>query len=201
MTSDKVLAARTVTGMVVATAAATIVGFWLSYSGLQDFAVRSGLTGAEAWAWPASVDLFIAAGEAGVTISALRRQKDKAAWAYLARRRAGRARSRGPGPHGPRRRRRPGRPGRGRGGQLLSVAGPPGGRDKASTIPDRRPGPCRAVPLSPPRDTRTADPPPRTRSRYRRGPGRHHRPPAAARCPAGNRGEQAITLAKRTGRM
>lgn len=64
--------------------AATIVGFWLSYSGLHDFAVRSGLSGPEAWAWPASVDLFITAGEAGVTISALRRRRDPAAWAYLA---------------------------------------------------------------------------------------------------------------------
>jgi len=82
------LAGRTVTavvaGMVVATAAATVVGFWLSYSGLHDFAGRAGLTGPEAWAWPASVDLFIAAGEAGVTISALRRRRDPMAWAYLA---------------------------------------------------------------------------------------------------------------------
>ena len=81
------LAARTVTGvvagMVVVTAAATVVGFWLSYGGLHQFAVRSGLAGAEAWAWPASVDLFIAAGEAGVTISALRRERDHGAWVYL----------------------------------------------------------------------------------------------------------------------
>jgi hypothetical protein len=46
--------------------------------------LHAGLAGPEAWAWPASVDLFIAAGEAGVTISALRRRKDPAAWAYLA---------------------------------------------------------------------------------------------------------------------
>jgi Protein of unknown function (DUF2637) len=72
MTAEKTLASRIVTGvaacMVVATAAATAVGFWLSYRGLHDFALRAGLHGAEAWAWPASVDLFIAAGEAGVTI-------------------------------------------------------------------------------------------------------------------------------------
>jgi hypothetical protein len=84
----KTLPARIVTGvaacMVVATAAATAVGFWLSYRGLHDFALRAGLTGAEAWAWPASVDLVIAAGEAGVTISALRQHKDWAAWVYLA---------------------------------------------------------------------------------------------------------------------
>lgn len=85
---SKALAQRTVTGvvagMVVAVAAATGVGFWLSYDGLHAFALHSGLSGPEAWAWPASVDLFIAAGEAGVTISALRRRKDHAAWAYLA---------------------------------------------------------------------------------------------------------------------
>jgi len=82
------LAARTVTavvaGMVTAAAAATVVGFWLSYSGLHGFAARAGLAGPEGWAWPASVDLFIAAGEAGVTISALRRRRDPAAWGYLA---------------------------------------------------------------------------------------------------------------------
>ncbi len=82
------LATRTVTGviagMVAATATATAVGFWLSYDGLHVFALRAGLHGPEAWAWPASVDLFILAGEAGVTISALRRHTDWAAWAYLA---------------------------------------------------------------------------------------------------------------------
>jgi hypothetical protein len=87
VTAGNRAAARTVTGvvagMVVITAAATVVGFWLSYSGLHDFAARAGLTGPEAWAWPASVDLFIAAGEAGVTISALRRERDWPAWAYL----------------------------------------------------------------------------------------------------------------------
>jgi hypothetical protein len=88
MTTADRIAGRTVTGvmaaMVAATAAATAVGFWLSYNGLHDFAVRAGLSGAEAWAWPASVDLFIVAGEAGVTISALRRERDWGAWAYLA---------------------------------------------------------------------------------------------------------------------
>lgn len=81
-------ATRTVTGvvagMVVVTAAATAVGFWLSYSGLHDFALRAALRGPEAWAWPSSVDLFIAAGEAGVTISALRKESDWPAWGYLA---------------------------------------------------------------------------------------------------------------------
>ncbi len=88
MTGNKTLASQTVTGviagMVAATAIATAVGFWLSYAGLHDFALRAGLHGPEAWAWPASVDLFILAGEAGVTISALRRAEDWQAWAYLA---------------------------------------------------------------------------------------------------------------------
>ncbi len=43
---DNTLAARIVTGvaacMVVATAAATAVRFWLSYRGLHDFALRAG---------------------------------------------------------------------------------------------------------------------------------------------------------------
>lgn len=50
MTGQKALPARIVTGvaacMVVATAAATAVGFWLSYRGLHDFALRAGLHGA-----------------------------------------------------------------------------------------------------------------------------------------------------------
>jgi Protein of unknown function (DUF2637) len=72
-----------VAALAVATVAATVVGFWLSYAGLHAFAVRSGLRGPEAWAWPASVDLFILAGELGVTISAIRRQRDPLAWCYL----------------------------------------------------------------------------------------------------------------------
>lgn len=76
--------AGVVAGMVVAVAAATVVGFWLSYDGLHAFALHAGLRGAEAWAWPASVDLFIASGEAGVTISSLRRKNDWGAWLLLA---------------------------------------------------------------------------------------------------------------------
>lgn len=77
----------TITGLVwaliIATIAASSVGFWLSYAGLHAFAVRAGLRGPEAWAWPASVDLFILAGELGVTISALRHRRDWQAWMYL----------------------------------------------------------------------------------------------------------------------
>lgn len=78
---------RTITALVVALVlsviAATVVGFWLSYAGLHAFAFRAGLRGPEAWAWPASVDLFILAGELGVTISAVRGERDKVAWVYL----------------------------------------------------------------------------------------------------------------------
>lgn len=73
-----------VAALVTVTVAATAVGFWLSYAGLHDFAVRNGLHGAEAWAWPASVDLFILAGELGITISAIQRRRDPLAWVYLA---------------------------------------------------------------------------------------------------------------------
>lgn len=68
---------------VIAVIAASAVGFWLSYAGLHAFAWRAGLRGPEAWAWPASVDLFILAGELGVTISAVKGRHDKIAWAYL----------------------------------------------------------------------------------------------------------------------
>ncbi len=83
-------APRTITvliwALVISVIAATIVGFWLSYAGLHSFAYRAGLRGPEAWAWPASVDLFILAGELGVTISVVRRirgEHDMIAWGYL----------------------------------------------------------------------------------------------------------------------
>lgn len=70
--------------MAAVTVIATGVGFWLSYAGLHSFAVLAGLTGAEAWAWPASVDLFILAGELGITISTLRDGRpDWRAWGYF----------------------------------------------------------------------------------------------------------------------
>ena len=72
-----------IVALIISVIAATIVGFWLSYAGLHAFAFRAGLRGPEAWAWPASVDLFILAGELGVTISAVRGKTDKIAWAYL----------------------------------------------------------------------------------------------------------------------
>ena len=70
--------------MAVVTVVATGVGFWLSYAGLHSFAVRAGLRGGEAWAWPSSVDLFILTGELGITISTLRDQRhDWRAWVYF----------------------------------------------------------------------------------------------------------------------
>ena len=66
------------------TVIATGVGFWLSYAGLHSFAVRAGLRGPEAWAWPSSVDLFILAGELGITIATLRDSRhDWRAWVYF----------------------------------------------------------------------------------------------------------------------
>jgi hypothetical protein len=60
-----------------AAGAATVVltgtAFWLSYEHLHDVARRYGLDGARAWAWPATVDLFIAIGEALILRSTLRR--------------------------------------------------------------------------------------------------------------------------------
>jgi len=71
--------------MAAVTVIATAVGFWLSYAGLHSFAVRAGLSGPEAWAWPSSVDLFILAGELGITISTLRDgATDWRAWVYFA---------------------------------------------------------------------------------------------------------------------
>ena len=71
--------------MAAVTVIATAVGFWLSYAGLHSFAVHAGLSGPEAWAWPASVDLFILAGELGITISTLRDGRpDWRAWGYFA---------------------------------------------------------------------------------------------------------------------
>lgn len=70
--------------MAVVTVIATGIGFWLSYAGLHAFDTRAGLRGPEAWAWPSSVDLFILAGELGITISALRDGRtDWHAWVYF----------------------------------------------------------------------------------------------------------------------
>ncbi|MFE2019866.1 DUF2637 domain-containing protein [Streptomyces sp. NPDC059499] len=50
-------------GAAVVTVALTAFAFWLSYEHLHDIASENGLSGKRAWAWPATVDLFIVAGE------------------------------------------------------------------------------------------------------------------------------------------
>jgi hypothetical protein len=50
-------------GAAVVTVLLTAAAFWLSYEHLHDIASGNGLGGARAWAWPATVDLFIVAGE------------------------------------------------------------------------------------------------------------------------------------------
>lgn len=59
--------------IVVLTAAA----FWLSYEHLHDVAAMNGLTGVRAWAWPATVDLFIVAGEILILRASLQSRVDK----------------------------------------------------------------------------------------------------------------------------
>lgn len=67
-------------GAALVTIALTGAAFWLSYEHLHDIADGNGLGGARAWAWPATVDLFIIAGELLVLRSSLRGKTD--AWAY-----------------------------------------------------------------------------------------------------------------------
>ncbi|MDI5968640.1 DUF2637 domain-containing protein [Streptomyces sp. SL13] len=65
--------------IVVLTAAA----FWLSYAHLADVARANGLavSSARRWAWPATLDLFIIAGEVLMFLAALRGQVDP--WAIV----------------------------------------------------------------------------------------------------------------------
>lgn len=67
-------------GAAAVTIALTAAAFWLSYEHLHDIASTNGLTGARAWAWPATVDLFIIAGELLVLRASLRGAVDW--WAY-----------------------------------------------------------------------------------------------------------------------
>lgn len=70
-------------GATVVTVALTAAAFWLSYEHLHDVAAGNGLghSPARAWAWPATVDLFIVAGELLILRAALRGKFD---WfAYL----------------------------------------------------------------------------------------------------------------------
>lgn len=58
--------------------ALTAAAFWLSYAHLHDVAASSGLGGspARAWAWPATLDLFIIAGEILMLVAALNGKRD-----------------------------------------------------------------------------------------------------------------------------
>lgn len=58
--------------------ALTAAAFWLSYAHLHDVASASGLgnSPARAWAWPATLDLFIVAGEIMMLVAALAKRKD-----------------------------------------------------------------------------------------------------------------------------
>jgi hypothetical protein len=67
-------------GAAAVTIALTGAAFWLSYEHLHDIAGGNGLNGARAWAWPATVDLFIVAGELLVLRASLRGAVD--GWAY-----------------------------------------------------------------------------------------------------------------------
>lgn len=61
-------------GAAVVTVLLTGAAFWLSYEHLHDIAGGNGLDGARAWAWPATVDLFIIAGELLMLRASLARQ-------------------------------------------------------------------------------------------------------------------------------
>ncbi|MFD9225253.1 DUF2637 domain-containing protein [Streptomyces sp. NPDC060064] len=68
-------------GAAAVTVALTGTAFWLSFEHLHDVAAANGLTGARAWAWPGTVDMFIIAGELLILRAALLRRVD---WfAYL----------------------------------------------------------------------------------------------------------------------
>ena len=71
-TPSRGLAAGAATVTVLLTAAA----FWLSYEHLHDVADLNGLDGERAWAWPATVDLFIVAGELLILRASLQHRVD-----------------------------------------------------------------------------------------------------------------------------
>lgn len=63
-------------GAAVVTIALTGAAFWLSYEHLHDVAEQNGLGHSRAWAWPATVDLFIVAGELLILRASLRHRVD-----------------------------------------------------------------------------------------------------------------------------
>ncbi|MFT2018150.1 DUF2637 domain-containing protein [Streptomyces sp. 796.1] len=54
----------------------TAGAFWLSYEHLHDTAAANGLSGARAWAWPGTIDLFIIVGELLMLRASLMRRTD-----------------------------------------------------------------------------------------------------------------------------
>jgi len=63
-------------GATVVTVLLTAAAFWLSYEHLHDVADGNGLDDARAWVWPATVDLFIIAGELLMLRAALQHRID-----------------------------------------------------------------------------------------------------------------------------
>ncbi|WP_236052719.1 DUF2637 domain-containing protein [Streptomyces musisoli] len=71
-------------GAAVLTTALTAVSFWLSFEALHDLASAHRLQGERAWAWPATVDTFIAVGELLILRASLMRRVDPWAIALTA---------------------------------------------------------------------------------------------------------------------
>ncbi|MFD4523277.1 DUF2637 domain-containing protein [Streptomyces sp. NPDC058470] len=65
----------------VLTTALTAVSFWLSFESLHDLATAHRLQGERAWAWPATVDAFIAIGELLILRASLMSRVDP--WAIV----------------------------------------------------------------------------------------------------------------------
>ncbi|MFJ3083863.1 DUF2637 domain-containing protein [Streptomyces halstedii] len=63
-------------GAAAVTVLLTAAAFWLSYEHLHDVAGGNGLTGVRAWVWPATVDLFIVAGELLILRASLQNRVD-----------------------------------------------------------------------------------------------------------------------------
>ncbi|MET7847659.1 DUF2637 domain-containing protein [Streptomyces avermitilis] len=63
-------------GAAVLTTALTAVSFWLSFEALHDLATAHRLQGERAWAWPATVDAFIAIGEVLILRASLMHRVD-----------------------------------------------------------------------------------------------------------------------------
>lgn len=58
----------------------TAVAFWLSYEHLHDVAGDHGLSGERAWAWPATLDMFIVIGELLILRASLMQKIDPWSW-------------------------------------------------------------------------------------------------------------------------